>query len=80
MTDEQEREIVWDVGNDDPPVVLPLKRHPVANAVLTVCGLIAMASPLALWISWTEEILINVFVLALVCIAVCWGIVAFDPE
>ena len=80
MKSDDEREVVWDPADDEPPIELPPKRHPLANVVLTICGLIAMASPLALWISWTQEILMSVFSIAIACILVCVAIVHFDPE
>lgn len=68
---------LWDPGTDEPPFPAPPERGRVAETALQVCGVIAMASPLALWIAWTGTILLLVLAVALACIAACWLIVYF---
>jgi hypothetical protein len=83
MTESQKRvgrDAVWDPASDAPPAHQPRERGPVADVILHICGLVAMASPLAAWIAWTQTILVTVFVTALTCILICWLIVSFDPE
>ena len=77
MNEPLEQESMWDPAKDDPPFRAPPRRSRLASTTLEVCGVIAMASPLALWVAWTQTMLLSILALALVCIAVCWLIVHF---
>ena len=78
-SDETKGQTLWDPASDE-PIRVPKARHPIANAILIMCGLFAMASPLLLWISWTKEMLTTIFFTSLVCIVICYIIVRLDPE
>jgi hypothetical protein len=66
-----------DAAGDTPAVPLFRERGPLAEFIIAVCGLTALATPLILWVSWTQEIFMTALVVGLVCIAVCWAVVTF---
>lgn len=82
--------------NDEPPpsIVSLLFAIPVAaarsvvqklpktvvSALLTMCGLVLIVSPLALWISWTPAIFNAVLGTALLALLVAWLLIMLGRE
>ena len=66
-----------DAATDRPAVPLFRERGWLAELVIAVCGLTALATPLILWVSWSKEIFIPALAVGLTCIAICWLVVTF---
>lgn len=70
-------DVMLDAATDRPAVPLFRERGWLAELVIAVCGLTALATPLILWVSWSKEIFIPALAVGLTCIAICWLVVTF---
>ena len=52
----------------------------VMNRVIAGCALIAMASPLLLWISWSKTGFFIIIGTAMTCVAIIWLLIWLYPE
>lgn len=50
------------------------------GVLLTLCGLILILSPLALWISWTKTIFNAVLSTAILALVVAYGLISLSRE
>ena len=50
------------------------------GVMLTVCGLILILSPLALWISWTKTIFNTVLSTALIALVIAFALIMLSRE
>jgi hypothetical protein len=73
---ENDEYSLWDAALDDPPEPAPIDRGPLVEGAIVVFGLIALVCPLALWIAWTETILLSVLAVGLFSIAACYLLVS----
>jgi len=48
--------------------------------LLTVCGLVSILSPLALWVSWNKEVFYAVLGIAAGALALAFGLVVFSRD
>jgi hypothetical protein len=67
-----------DIATEKPAVPEFRQRGWFAELLISVFGLIALATPLLLWISWTQEQFEIVFGLGVFSIAVCYCVVHFS--
>ncbi len=61
-----------DIATERPVVPAFRERSARSEAIIAVFGLIALASPLALWIAWTRELLLLAFGAGIVSTLICW--------
>ena len=73
-----ERVSMRDMALNTPAVPEFRQRNWFEEKLITVFGLFALASPLLLWISWTQVMFEIVLALSIVSIAVCYGVVHFS--
>ena len=67
-----------DIATERPVVPAFKERSLRSEIIIGVFGLIALASPLALWIAWTQEMLLIVSGAGLVSTLICWLTVRFS--
>ena len=51
----------------------------VSRVGITVCGLVLMVTPLALWVAWSKTVLLTVLVICLVAVALLLVFVWLAP-
>lgn len=51
-----------------------------ANALLTICGLIVLVTPLALWVAWTKQIFFAVLGGGLIAFFIALAVIATAPD
>jgi hypothetical protein len=67
-----------DIATQRPMVPAFKERSRRAEMIIAVFGLIALASPLALWIAWTRELLLLACGAGLASTLICWLTVRFS--
>ena len=67
-----------DIATERPVVPAFRERSARAEMVIVIFGLIALASPLALWIAWTQELLLLTSGAGLISTLLCWLTVRFS--
>ena len=67
-----------DIATERPMVPAFKERSQRAELVIGIFGLIALASPLAIWVAWTQELLILASGAGLVSTLICWLAVRFS--
>ena len=73
-----EQDGMLDVATDRPVVPAFRERSLRSEIIISVFGLIALASPLALWIAWSQEILLVALGAGLISTLICWLTVHFS--
>ena len=52
----------------------------VANALLVICGLIVLVTPLGLWVAWTTQIFFAVLIGGLIAFFIALAVIATAPD
>ena len=52
----------------------------VANALLMICGLIVLVTPLGLWVAWTTQIFFAVLAGGLIAFFIALAVIAAAPD
>lgn len=67
-----------DIATERPVVPAFKERSRRSEIIIGVFGVIALASPLALWIAWTQELLLLASGAGLLSTLICWLTVRFS--